>query len=92
MKFLTKVLYRLFAGLNAIGPDYIQVVDVVLGATSFFVVALGGVVIGLIFGVITSLTTKYTQKTPVLEPLIIITYAYLSYLTAEATSTSSILA
>ena len=69
-----------------------KAVDVVLGCTSFFVVALGGVLIGLIFGIIGSFTTKFSQKTPVLEPLIIVTYAYLSYLTAEMTSTSGILA
>lgn len=87
-----KVLYRLFDGLSEIGGENIIAVDIVLGAASFFVVAVGGVLIGLIFGVIASLTTKYTEKTPILEPLIIITLSYLSYLTAEMTSTSSILA
>lgn len=86
------MLYRLFDGLSEIGGENIIAVDIVLGAASFFVVAVGGVLIGLIFGVIASLTTKYTEKTPILEPLIIITLSYLSYLTAEMTSTSSILA
>ena len=86
------MLYRLFDSLSEIGSENIQAVDIVLGCTSFFVVAFGGVLIGLIFGVIGSFTTKFTQKTPILEPLIIITYAYLSYLTAEMTSTSGILA
>jgi sodium/hydrogen exchanger-like protein 3 len=85
-------LYRLFASFAEIGQENIIAVDVVLGVTSFFVVAFGGVIIGIIFGIIASVTTKYTEKTPVLEPLIIITFAYLSYLTAEMTSTSSILA
>ena len=74
------------------GSANILPVDIVLGATSFLVVALGGVLIGIIFAIAASITTKFTEKTPVLEPLIIITFAYLSYLTAEATSTSSILA
>lgn len=90
--FYLKVLYRLFAAFSEIGKDNIEGVDIVLGATSFLVVAFGGVLIGLFFGVIASMTTKFTEKTPILEPLIIITYAYISYLTAEMTSTSSILA
>jgi NhaP-type Na+/H+ or K+/H+ antiporter len=74
------------------GIDNIMVADIFLGGASFLVVAIGGVLIGIIYGYIASFTTKYTEKTPVLEPLIIITFAYLSYLTAEMTSTSSILA
>jgi NhaP-type Na+/H+ or K+/H+ antiporter len=85
-------LYRLFDGFSEMGLENIQGVDVVLGATSFLVVAIGGVIIGIVFGILASITTKYTETTPVLEPLIIITFAYLSYLTAEMTSTSSILA
>ena len=85
-------MYRLFAAFADMGQENILPVDVVLGAASFLVVALGGVLIGIIFGAVASMTTKFTEKTPVLEPLIIITFAYLSYLTAEATSTSSILA
>jgi NhaP-type Na+/H+ or K+/H+ antiporter len=78
--------------LADIGGSNIDAVDIVLGATSFFVVAGGGVIIGIIFGAIASMTTKYTEKTPILEPLLVITLSYLSYLTAEMTSTSSILA
>jgi NhaP-type Na+/H+ or K+/H+ antiporter len=82
----------LFDGFSEIGKENIEVVDIVLGATSFLVVAFGGIIIGIFFGIIASMTTKFTEKTPILEPLIIITYAYISYLTAEMTSTSSILA
>ena len=82
----------MFEAFTDMGQANIQVADVALGATSFLVVSLGGVVIGLVFGFIATITTKYTEKTPILEPLIVITYAYLSYLTAEMTSTSSILA
>lgn len=85
-------MYRLFYAFAEIGQENIIAVDGVLGCVSFIVVALGGTIIGLIFGVIASFTTKYTEKTPVLEPLVVITIAYLSYLTAEMTSTSSILA
>jgi solute carrier family 9 (sodium/hydrogen exchanger), member 1 len=74
------------------GKENILALDLVLGATSFLIVAIGGVLIGIIFGVIACFTTKFTEHTPVLEPLIILTYSYLSYLTAEMFSTSGILA
>ena len=85
-------MYRLFDGFIDIGSERLEAVDVCLGAASFLVVACGGVLIGLVFGMIGTLTTKFTERTPVLEPLIVMTYAYIAYLTAEATSTSSILA
>ena len=87
-----KVLYRLFDAFAEMGAENIIPVDIVLGATSFLIVAVGGVLIGIIFGVIACFTTKFTEHTPVLEPLIILTYSYLSYLTAEMFSTSGILA
>ncbi len=58
------------------GQDNIQGVDIVFGVCSFFIVAFGGVIIGLIFGVIASYTTKFTELSPILEPLIIITFSY----------------
>ena len=85
-------MYRVFDGFAGMGQENIQGVDIVLGICSFFIVAFGGVIIGLIFGVIASYTTKFTGLSPILEPLIVITYSYLSYLTAEMFSTSGILA
>lgn len=82
----------MFDSFAEMGQSNIQVVDLVLGGTSFFIVAFGGVLIGIIFGIIACFTTKFTEHTPVLEPLIILTYSYLSYLTAEMFSTSGILA
>ncbi|CAF3848202.1 unnamed protein product, partial [Rotaria sordida] len=86
------VLYRMFDSFAKIGQENIIPVDIVLGVLSFFVVALGGVLIGIIFGVIACFTTKFTEHTPVLEPLIILVYAYLAYLTSEMVSVSGILA
>lgn len=74
------------------GAENVQPVDFVLGGVSFMIVAGGGVAIGIIFGMIGCFTTKFTEHTPILEPLIILTYSYLSYLTAEMFSTSGILA
>ena len=86
------VLYRMFDSFAKIGQANLIPLDIVLGCLSFFVVALGGVLIGIIFGVIACFTTKFTEHTPVLEPLIILVYAYLAYLTSEMFSVSGILA
>ncbi|CAF1098206.1 unnamed protein product, partial [Didymodactylos carnosus] len=86
------VLYRMFDAFARIGQENLIPLDIVLGCLSFFVVALGGVLIGIIFGVVACFTTKFTEHTPVLEPLIILVYAYLSYLTSEMVSVSGILA
>jgi sodium/hydrogen exchanger-like protein 3 len=86
------VLYRMFDSFAKIGQENLIPTDIILGCLSFFVVALGGVLIGIIFGVVACFTTKFTEHTPVLEPLIILVYAYLAYLTSEMVSVSGILA
>ena len=82
----------MFDGFSSMGQENIIGLDLLLGASSFFVTAFGGVLIGIIFGILASFTTRFTEHTPILEPLIILTYSYLSYLTAEMFSTSGILA
>ncbi|VDP39179.1 unnamed protein product, partial [Soboliphyme baturini] len=89
---VTVVLYNVFNAFAQIGSSNILPVDIISGFVSFFVVGLGGVVIGLIWSVITSFTTRYTQHVQVLEPLIIFAMAYASYLTAEMVHLSGILA
>ncbi|CAF3492449.1 unnamed protein product [Rotaria sordida] len=86
------VLYRMFDSFAKIGQENLIPLDLILGFLSFFVVSLGGVLIGIIFGVVACFTTKFTEHTPVLEPLIILVYAYLAYLTSEMVSVSGILA
>lgn len=86
------VIYKMFETFAEMGEANILPVDFVLGGVSFLIVAFGGVGIGIVFGAIACFTTKFTEHTPILEPLIILTYAYLSYLTAEMFSTSGILA
>ncbi|CAF1301854.1 unnamed protein product [Adineta ricciae] len=86
------VLYRMFDSFAKIGQENLIAPDIILGCLSFFVVSLGGVLIGIIFGVVACFTTKFTEHTPVLEPLIILVYAYLAYLTSEMVSVSGILA
>ena len=87
------VLYTMmnsFAGMTMSGED-IVVVDIVLGVTSFFTIAIGGLVVGILGGLITAVITKYTQEVRVVEPLAILTMAYFSYMMAELFHWSGIL-
>jgi NhaP-type Na+/H+ or K+/H+ antiporter len=86
------VLYRIFETLSAAGQENVIVLDFVLGGVSFFVVAIGSVIIGILFGALACFTTKFTERAPILEPLIILGFAYLAYLTAELFYLSGILA
>ena len=85
------VLYRIFATFSEQGSENVEVVDGFLGIASFFVVALGGTLIGIIFGFVGSFTTRFTEHIRILEPMIVIAYSYLAYLTADMCSTSGIL-
>ena len=57
--------------------------DCLLGVTSFFTIALGGLSVGMIHGLLTALITKYTKEVRVVEPLAILIMAYLGYMVAE---------
>ena len=39
-----------------------QVVDIVLGVTSFFTIALGGLCVGMLLGLVTALITRFTKE------------------------------
>ena len=57
------VLYDMmnsFAGMEYSGAE-IKIVDIVLGVTSFFTIAIGGLTIGMVSGLITALITKFTK-------------------------------
>ena len=62
-----------------------------LGVCSFFTVALGGLIVGVMFGVLSSILTKWTMRIRVVEPVIILSVGYLSYLTADIFSWSAII-
>ncbi|KAJ7310302.1 hypothetical protein JRQ81_007206 [Phrynocephalus forsythii] len=84
------VLYKLFRAFCEM-PS-IQTTDVFAGIGSFFVVGIGGVLVGLLFGLIASFTTRFTDNIRVIEPLFVFLYSYLSYLTAEMFHLSGIVA
>jgi sodium/hydrogen exchanger-like protein 3 len=90
--FLLQVLYHLFESYTEMGPDKILGVDLVMGFASFFVVALGGTIIGILWGFLTGLVTRYTHQVRVIEPIFIFVMAYLAYLNAEIFHMSGILA
>ncbi|KAM6124705.1 sodium/hydrogen exchanger 2-like [Phoenicopterus ruber ruber] len=87
---VTVVLYKLFRSFCEMPT--IKSVDVFAGVGKFFVVGLGGVLVGLIFGMTAAFTTRFTKDIRVIEPLFVFLYSYLSYLTAEMFHLSGIVA
>lgn len=89
---VTVVLYHLFESYTEMGLDNILYVDLISGLLNFFVVAIGGTVIGVIWGVATALVTRFTNEVRVIEPIFIFVMAYLAYMNAEIFHMSGILA
>ncbi|KAI3388663.1 hypothetical protein SNEBB_001706 [Seison nebaliae] len=86
------VLYRMFNEYAKIGQSDIKVIDVFAGIGSFFVSSIGGVLVGGAYAILVGFITKFTLHSQIFEPLIVMSLAYLSYLTAEMLSFSAILA
>lgn len=61
-------------------------------AVSFFVVSLGGTLVGVVFAFLLSLVTRFTKHVRIIEPGFVFVISYLSYLTSEMLSLSAILA
>lgn len=89
---VTVVMYHMMEVYNEMGLNNIIVQDVLSGVGSFFVVALGGTVIGIIWGFLTGLVTRFTDHVRVIEPIFIFVMAYLAYLNAEIFHMSGIMA
>lgn len=89
---VTVVLYHMFDVYTEMGSDNILYTDVLAGLGSFFLVALGGTIIGILWGFLTGLVTRYTHQVRVIEPIFIFVMAYLAYLHAEIFHWSGILA
>ncbi|XP_051878538.1 sodium/hydrogen exchanger 2-like isoform X2 [Pristis pectinata] len=87
---ITVVLYKLFKTFCTM-PS-IGVSDILIGIIKFFLVGFGGLLVGVIYGVIAALTTRFTENIRVIEPLFVFLYSYLSYLTAEMLHFSGIVA
>jgi len=87
------VLYEMmsvFAGITSEGED-ITVTACIMGITSFFTIAVGGLLIGMLTGLATALITRFTKEVRVVEPLAVLMMAFLSYMLAELLSWSGII-
>ncbi|KAM9343867.1 sodium/hydrogen exchanger 2 isoform 2-T2 [Pholidichthys leucotaenia] len=87
---VTVVLYNMFSFVAEM--PVVEPVDVFLGIGRFFVVGLGGMGFGILFGFVAAFTTRFTSKVREIEPLFIFMYSYLAYLVAELFAISSIMA
>ncbi|RWS14834.1 sodium/hydrogen exchanger 2-like protein, partial [Dinothrombium tinctorium] len=63
--------------------EYISANEIIIGFLGLLVISFGGVILGALIGVFTALATLYTEDVRVVEPLIVIMMAYLSYVIAE---------
>ncbi|CAG0879666.1 unnamed protein product [Cyprideis torosa] len=89
---VTVVLYHMFEKFTEMGETNVTTMDLLAGLASFFVVAVGGVLVGVIWGFLTAFVTRFTNHVRVIEPVFIFVMAYLAYLNAEIFHLSGILA
>ncbi|XP_056153863.1 Na(+)/H(+) exchanger beta-like [Lampris incognitus] len=86
---VTVVLYHLFEEFTHAGS--VTVGDAFLGVVCFFVVSLGGILVGAIYGLLGAFTSRFTSHTRVIEPLFVFLYSYMAYLSAEVFHLSGIM-
>ncbi|XP_060916058.1 sodium/hydrogen exchanger 3-like [Labrus mixtus] len=88
---VTVVLFNVCDAFVSLGGSGIDAVEIIKGIVSFFVVAFGGSLVGLVFGLLISLVTRCTKNIQIIEAGFVFVLGYLSYLTAEMLSLSAIL-
>ncbi|KFO19979.1 Sodium/hydrogen exchanger 5 [Fukomys damarensis] len=88
---VTVVLYKVCNSFVEMGPANVQATDYLKGVASLFVVSLGGAAVGFVFAFLLALTTRFTKRVRIIEPLLVFLLAYAAYLTAEMASLSAIL-
>uniref|UniRef100_A0A914DW08 Sodium/hydrogen exchanger n=1 Tax=Acrobeloides nanus TaxID=290746 RepID=A0A914DW08_9BILA len=88
---ISVVLYRMLLTFVDIGSSNIITRDYILGFISFFVVAFGGIIIGVISAFVASFLTKFTSNVPIVNPVIVVLLSFCSYWICELTGLSSIL-
>lgn len=86
---VTVVLYHLFKEFSHEGT--VTVADAFLGVVCFFVVSLGGIMVGAIYGFVGAFTSRFTSHSRVIEPLFVFLYSYMAYLSAEVFHLSGIM-
>jgi sodium/hydrogen exchanger 3 len=86
------VLYRTFYAMRDIPTSEFTPYLPAVGITKFAIVSIGGVMVGVTCALSCSWLTKYTYHLPLLEPLLVLTFSYLSYMLAETLTLSGIMA
>jgi len=86
---VTVVLYNTMKAL--IDIQNVGALEIVMALLSFICVVLGGAIIGLANGLFASYVTMFTKHVRVVEPLIIFSSAYFSFLGAEVFHWSGII-
>ncbi|KAE9552840.1 hypothetical protein FO519_003953 [Halicephalobus sp. NKZ332] len=86
------VLYRMLLTFVQIGGENLIIQDYYFGVISFFVIAFGGIGIGILFAYFTAFITKYTENVPILNPVFVFIVPFGSYLLCELFGLSSIMA
>lgn len=82
----------MFENFLVLGEDAIGAPEIGLAFLSFFVVAVGGLLVGIIYGYIGAFSTKFTKDNHIIEPTLVFLFCYMSYLTAEIFHMSGIIA
>merc|ERR1711971_729021 len=86
---VTVVLYNTFIALLDI--DIIGALEIVMALLSFICVVLGGTFIGFFNALFASYITTFTEHVRVAEPLVLYSFAYMSFLGAEVFHWSGII-
>lgn len=82
----------MFEGYTEMGIENILPQDYFAGFASFFVISLGGTLMGVIWGLAAAFVSRFTHHVKIIEPIFVFVMAYLSYLSAEMFKLSGILA
>ncbi|KAL0232200.1 hypothetical protein PCE1_002542 [Barthelona sp. PCE] len=86
------VLYSLFESF-AVDPDTsLNLKTGSLSILEFFIVSIGGLIIGVVLALLCTLITKFTKALETVEPLMIMGCGMLAYIVAEYFHTSGIMA
>lgn len=86
------VVYKTLNSILKVGSDNIFWYDFIHALISFFYVSFGGIIVGIIWAILTGIVTKLAVDVNVVQPLTCLLFPYLAYLCAESFGLSGILA
>jgi sodium/hydrogen exchanger 2 len=86
-------LYAFFVQLGeSIGEQDFPPVDVAWAFLQFFIICCGGCAIGIVLGLLGALESRFTERSGVLEPLIVLSHGLVAYIIAFWIGMSAIIA